>query len=248
MLKLLLRPRPKPIEKNKLAFLAKAKNDTFKAHGETYTFYHWKGTGPSILLLHGWESNSSRWRPLIKQLKENNYNIYALDGPAHGNSSGNEFTPILFAEAAHHVIESKQIDIILGHSAGGFASLYYLSAYTSISLKKAVILAPTYSMEDVFKGMKKILSLSTRSIDALRKHFIQVYDVIPEEFNSVNFIQSVDIPTLLIHDVDDLTLPIIGSDKIAEAWKSCRYEKTSGYGHRLRHTSVDAMIIEFISD
>jgi len=164
-----------------------------------------------------------------------------------GNSGGIEFTPIKFAEAAQHIIEGKNIDILIGHSAGGFSSLYYLSEYKTHNLKQAVILAPTYSMEDVFSGMQSILDLSNSSVNALRQHFIKVYDLIPKEFNSANFAQALTIPSLLIHDEDDLTLPVAGSDKIFKVWKNCRYEKTSGYGHRLRHSSVYALIIDFIS-
>ncbi len=245
LLSLLLKPRPKPIKTNMLNFLAEAANFSFEEHGETYAGYHWEGTGPSILLLHGWESNASRWRPLIKKLRQENYNIYAMDAPGHGNSTGTEFTPIKFAEAAHHIITEAKIEILLGHSAGGFASLYYLSSIPN-KLKCCVILAPTYSMEDVFTGMKSILGLSTRAISNLRSHFIQVYDVIPKEFNSANFVKDLTLPSLLVHDEEDRTLPVAGSDMIAKTWKNCTYKRTAGYGHRLRDKAVDDMIIDFL--
>ena len=50
--------------------------------------YKWEGTGPTILLIHGWESNSHRWYKLIEALQKESYTIIAFDAPAHGNSSG----------------------------------------------------------------------------------------------------------------------------------------------------------------
>jgi len=247
LLKLLLKPRGAPIEQNKLDFLLAAQNFNFEMHDEKYTAYHWPGKGQAILLLHGWESNSSRWRPLIKKLRKKDFNIFALDAPAHGQTSGKEFTPVMFAEAADHIIKEQNIDILLGHSAGGFAALYYLSAFPH-KLNKIVALAPTYSMEDVFAGMQKVLKLNPHALDTLRTHFIKVYDIIPSEFNSAKFVSALDLPALLIHDENDMTLPVLGSDAIAKVWNNCRYEKTSGLGHRLRHASVDTMIIDFISE
>ncbi len=214
-------------------------------HEESYTGYHWPGEGPSILLLHGWESNSSRWRPLIKKLRKKGLDIYALDAPAHCNSTGDEFTPVKFAEAADYIIKEKEIKILLGHSAGGFAALYYMSAIPN-KIKAVIAMAPTYSMTDVFTGMQNILGLSSASMQALRSRFIAVYDVIPEEFNSANFVKDLSLPSLLIHDEHDLTLDIEGSDKISKVWRNCKYKRTSGFGHRLRNSEVDNLIINFI--
>jgi pimeloyl-ACP methyl ester carboxylesterase len=43
-------------------------------------------------LVHGWESNASRWGNLLPYLKKSGSTIIAIDGPAHGLSSGKEFS------------------------------------------------------------------------------------------------------------------------------------------------------------
>ena len=51
--------------------------------------YRWLGKKETILLAHGWESNSFRWKDLIVKLDTAlDYNVIALDAPAHGRSSG----------------------------------------------------------------------------------------------------------------------------------------------------------------
>src|SRR5690606_30388156 len=37
--------------------------------------YQWVGKKETILLVHGWESNTSRWKKLIERLKALDYNI-----------------------------------------------------------------------------------------------------------------------------------------------------------------------------
>src|SRR5690606_38336992 len=48
--------------------------------------YRWLGKRETILLAHGWESNSARWQTLITNLKQRGFGVVALDAPAHGRS------------------------------------------------------------------------------------------------------------------------------------------------------------------
>ena len=245
LLKLLLKPQRKSIEQNKLDFLKNSDTSTFSLHNESYAAYHWPNKGPKVLLLHGWESNASRWRPVIKKLQKKHFDIYAIDAPGHGHTTGDQFTPIKYAEAANVIIQNQKIDYLVGHSAGAYAALYYLSEYDS-SISKVVALAPTYDMVDILKGMQKALSLNTKAYNALYNSFQKTYDLKPEDFSSESFVQKISIPGLLVHDTEDDILPVTGSDKITKVWKNHVYKKTSGYGHRLRNTEVDNWIVEFL--
>jgi hypothetical protein len=65
-------------------FLKSAKWETLQLNGHNIQTYHWAGTGARVLLAHGWESNSARWKPLISLLQAQNYDIVAMDAPRHG--------------------------------------------------------------------------------------------------------------------------------------------------------------------
>ena len=60
--------------------------------------YYWEGNNKTILLAHGWESNSFRWKNLITELQRYGYSIVALDAPAHGDSGSKMFNAILYSE------------------------------------------------------------------------------------------------------------------------------------------------------
>src|SRR6187402_254828 len=107
-----------------------------EAHPETIQFnediiqtYIWKGNETIILLIHGWESNSSRWKKMLPYLKKSGSTIIAIDGPAQGLSSGKEFSVPKYAEFIDIVVKKYQPHYIIGHSLGGKASLYYQYKY-----------------------------------------------------------------------------------------------------------------------
>ena len=101
------------IKNAQLEFLDSAFQEEFEYNSIPITTYRWPGNGKTILLVHGWESNSARWEKLIYQLKSKNYNIIALDAPAHGNSGSKRFTAVLYSEFINVVTAlSTSIDSI----------------------------------------------------------------------------------------------------------------------------------------
>lgn len=50
------------------------------------TGWRWEENGPSILVVHGWESHTGRMLPLIKPLVAQGCRVLALDAPGHGLS------------------------------------------------------------------------------------------------------------------------------------------------------------------
>ncbi|MEM1358054.1 MAG: alpha/beta hydrolase, partial [Bacteroidota bacterium] len=58
---LLTNPRRLDEEPEQEVFLASAEQETLQLGGLDIHTYHWPGKGPSVLLLHGWESSTARW-------------------------------------------------------------------------------------------------------------------------------------------------------------------------------------------
>ena len=79
---LLSKPRRLPEDPTSVDFIADAEQSQFTDRdGTKINCYHWRGSGPSVLLLHGWESSTGRWFEFYKHLKRGGYDIYALDAP-----------------------------------------------------------------------------------------------------------------------------------------------------------------------
>ena len=110
-----------PIQK---AFLDAAKLERLQVAGHQIQTYHWKGHGPTVLLMHGWESNTHRWRNLIHKLSQNGFSIYAFDAPGHGNSSGKRLQVPLYAEVTRYILDRYTPDHVVAHSVGGMTIHY----------------------------------------------------------------------------------------------------------------------------
>ncbi|HET8647659.1 MAG TPA: alpha/beta fold hydrolase, partial [Vicinamibacteria bacterium] len=46
------------------------------------------GTGPAVLLMHGWGGSSAQLGRLVPPLLQRGFSVAALDAPAHGRSPG----------------------------------------------------------------------------------------------------------------------------------------------------------------
>lgn len=207
--------------------------------------YHWPGSGAAVLLLHGWESNSGRWKSLIKKLNDADLNVFAFDAPAHGYSDGKRATPLEYAQIAHYFVQKHKIKHIIGHSFGGYTVIFYGHNFKN-SLESIIALAPTNSIRDVVNGMKKALGLDQKTINAFELIFKKYYGNGPDAFDASDFAKSIETKGLVVHDVNDLVLPISGSKKISESWKNCQFMETRGLGHRLISSDLDKKILEYI--
>jgi len=117
-------PRKGKVLPIQASFLNKAEDIMIEVGGKQIQTYSWAGTKETVLLLHGWESNSFRWRNLISFLRNANFAIVAFDAPAHGNSSGSIFNVPLYAECAQHVLKHYKPTFMIGHSVGGMAAFF----------------------------------------------------------------------------------------------------------------------------
>ena len=69
-LKIFSKPRKGKLTTNANSFLDTANKSTLYCTEFNIQIYHWKGPKETILLAHGWESNSSRWRNEIEKLQK----------------------------------------------------------------------------------------------------------------------------------------------------------------------------------
>ena len=66
-------------EHTSIDFFSESANKTVK-------IYNVKGKGSKILFVHGWSSRASKFHKIISEFKSKNFDITAVDMPAHGQS------------------------------------------------------------------------------------------------------------------------------------------------------------------
>lgn len=210
---------------------------------QTYT---WKGNETVVLLIHGWESNSSRWKKLLPYLKKSGSTIVAIDGPAQGLSSGKEFTVPKYAEFIDIVVQKYQPHYIIGHSMGGKTSLYYQYKYQNPHVQKMVILGAPSDFKIILNNFTGLLGLNTKMTKALTKKYTAILDQSLEEFSATAFASKINVKGFLVHDIEDTIVLFEEGKKISSSWEGVQFIETKGLGHKLHDDELYRKVYQFL--
>ncbi|WP_250432907.1 alpha/beta fold hydrolase [Hanstruepera flava] len=240
-------PRRGRINEKQSDFLGTAFREEIDYKDTSIMTYRWLGNRKTILLVHGWESNSARWQPLIEQLKKHHYSIIALDAPAHGRSGSKRFTAIQYAEFIHVVSKKFNPDIIIGHSAGGMASAFYQSEYSTHKKEDLILLGTPSEFTDVLKRYFKMMGYNNRVIDGVYKLVKERFNAEPSDFSTAKMLKSITSKGLIIHDESDKIIPYADALIINQNYKHSNLITTNGFGHSLNNDHVYKYIHEFIA-
>ena len=240
-------PRKGKLTKDKLPkTLQGAQLKTIQYNEDTIQTYIWKGNETVILLIHGWESNSSRWKKMLPYLKISGSTIIAIDGPAQGLSSGKEFTVTKYAEFMDVVVKKYQPHHIIGHSLGGKASLYYQYKYQNPGIQKMVILGAPSDFNIIFNNFIKLLGLNNKVEKALEKKYTALLNHDLDLFSAREFASKIEVKGFLAHDIDDIVVLFKEGKKIAGTWKNVHFMQTKGLGHKMHDDDLYNKVYAFL--
>ena len=240
-------PREGRLSKTNLPeILQEAQSETFQKEAHSFQTYTWKGNDTTILLVHGWESNASRWENILPYLKKSGSTIIAIDGPAHGLSSGKEFSIPKYAEFIHIAVQKFKPQYLIGHSMGGKTCLYYQSVYQNDLLKKMVILGAPSDFKIILHNYITLLSLNSKISKALEDHYLNNFNLSLEQFSSKSFASKLNIKGLIAHDIDDTVVLFEEGKKIAGAWKNAIFIETKGLGHSMHDDELYEKVSDFL--
>jgi pimeloyl-ACP methyl ester carboxylesterase len=94
-------------------------------------FYRKMGTGPAVVLLHGFPESSSLWRNIWDEL-ESHFTLVIPDMPGSGKSPLDKETSMDdFATCVYDILvhENIQKAVFAGHSMGGYIALAFAKRY-----------------------------------------------------------------------------------------------------------------------
>lgn len=246
-LTLFTRPRKGKVSSLQSNFLELSIRETLEYENIPIMTYRWEGRRKTILLAHGWESNSFRWKELIENLRDEAYNVIAMDAPAHGNSGGKIFNAILYSEFINVVIKKFNPDVIIGHSVGGMASVFAQANYNKFSLEKLVLLGAPSQFEGVLQRYVSMMGYNKKVHSKIKAVIYEQFGNWPEYYSTARFSESINAEGLIIHDENDLVIPYNDAQLIASSYVNSRLISTTGYGHGLKNQTIYNSILEFIN-
>ena len=103
------------------AFLATGSPQIVQSENQDLAVWVW-GSGPVVILAHGWGSRAGRFSSLARALSDNGFKVVLFDAPAHGASKGDQASLPQFSHALRAVADTVGPAYgLVGHSLGGAA-------------------------------------------------------------------------------------------------------------------------------
>ncbi|MFX0555264.1 alpha/beta fold hydrolase [Maribacter sp. CXY002] len=211
---------------------------------QTYT---WQGEKETVLLVHGWESNTWRWHKLIEKLTEANFNIIAFDAPAHGYSSGNHLYVPLYAEALDFMLKTYRPNHVIGHSVGGMTILYNEYRNPNSDIEKIVTIGSPSEFHEIMSHYQNLLGFNNKVLTALDDYIKKRFDFTIREFSTSHYAKTNTKKGLLFHDKLDPITPYHASEQVHSNWNASEFISTEGLGHSMHQVEVNEKIVAFLS-
>ena len=160
-----------------------------------------------VLYFHGNRKNINRYVPYVKNFTKNGYEVWMMDYPGFGKSTGERNEKVLYEDAYRlykMARKSFSVDSI---------TIYGKSIGTGIAAQ----LASTRDCK------RLILETPYYSIDVLAKHYFFIYPVNPMTryaFPIYEYLENVTAPVTIFHGTKDGTIPYSHAEKLMKKIKS----------------------------
>ena len=227
--------------------LLKAEQESHAFEETQFHTHKWKGNDETILLIHGWESNASRWKKSIPYLKKTGKTIIAIDGPAHGLSSGKEFNVPAYAKYINQIVQKYKPKIAIGHSIGGNALAYFQAHYPH-TFEKLVLIGSPDEFKVILNNYIKLLGLNSRVHQSLANYTKERFNLTIDDFSAAKYLQNTTVLGIIAHDKDDNVVLFEEGKKIANSWKTSQFIETNGLGHSMHSDELYEKIVAFITE
>ena len=239
-------PRYTPSEKER-ATLDDAERFSLPFRDRQLQAYRW-GSGPPVLLVHGWGGRTSQLTPFVPGLVARGFSVIGYDAPAHGHSAGRRSSLFTFADAVH--VFSRELGPMhaaIAHSLGAASTIVALSKGAAVE-RCVLVGAPARPSEYVTRFGEQ-LRVPPAAIDLMRRRIGERFGVQWRDVDMPLLARQLDLPALFIHDVDDRDASIDEGREVAANWRGADFHETRGLGHRrvLRDPEVVERVVSWIS-
>jgi pimeloyl-ACP methyl ester carboxylesterase len=217
--------------------------------------FHWPASTsinhPSkgkVLLVHGWGGRGTQMHSFIQPLLDHGFEVFALDGPAHGRSKGQQTNAGEFSRAILKVGEHLgPLHGVVAHSFG--AGCVTLAATQGLKINRSVLIACPADYGRVVETFLNFVQISPAARRAFTNRLVELAKVDPSEFNVGRLGSLLKHPSLIVHDENDKEVGYHNALEIQSAWREAQLLTTRGLGHRriLKDPQVVSDIVQFLA-
>lgn len=209
--------------------------------------YEYGNSTKKVLLVHGWSGRGTQLFKIADALLKEGYTTISFDAPAHGKSPGNSTIMIEFIASIFELERQfGPFEIAIGHSLGGMAVLN--AAKSGLQVQKIAVIGSGDIVQDILDNFISRLQLKPIISQKLRNYFETKYGEAMDNYSAYKAASALEIPILVIHDKNDLEVPVEAGMHIYQHVKNGDLMLTEGLGHRkiLGDAHVIQKVIEFI--
>ncbi|HEX2789731.1 MAG TPA: alpha/beta fold hydrolase [Steroidobacteraceae bacterium] len=250
--RLFITPRTRRISDQDAAFLATAASRRLSTPHGAVQIYEWPGTGPAVLVLHGWISYAGQLRSIIEGLLAHGLRVVAFDAPAHGRSGGRQADLPSFRDALAAVGSAcAPAGAILAHSFGAITAASWLAEDAAAAhLRAAVLVGLPRDIGYLFESFTMAMGLRADVIQRLRALFRARYGGDPEDYSAPALARRIHIPVLLVHGGADEYIPAAHAQEVALQLRDGHIQVIAGLNHSapLRDPHTIELMARFISE
>jgi pimeloyl-ACP methyl ester carboxylesterase len=189
------------------------------------------GDGPTVMLVHGWESRGTHWGAFIAGLVGAGFRAIAVDAPAHVGSPG-ERTNVL-DYALRLVGAGREIGPlvgVVGHSFGAGASAIALDR--GLSADRVALISGPASLVSVVHRWGRGHGLTEEEMPAFFRLIEREIGEPMEPLDIARFAARMSRPALIVPDRGDDDVPVEDGLTVAAAWPGAKVLVIERYGHR----------------
>jgi pimeloyl-ACP methyl ester carboxylesterase len=209
--------------------------------------YHYGDNPKKILLVHGWSGRGTQLVKFAEEILKLGYSTISFDAPAHGKSATKT---TLMPEFIASILELEKLhgpfDYAIGHSLGGMSLLNAVKQ--GLGIKKLVVIGSGDIIDDITKIFVKQLELKPSISEKMRVYYEKKFNVLLNDFSAHLAAKHVTIPTLVIHDENDIEVPVSCGKNIHQHLPNGELLITKRLGHRkiLGESTVIKKTIDFL--
>lgn len=207
--------------------------------------YAW-GQGPTVLLVHGWSGRGSQLGAFVAPLMAAGHRVVTFDLPAHGRTPGRRTNALVATEAVLRAGEELgPLHGVIAHSFGALCTT--LALRDGLEAGRVAYVAPAASAIQAVRGFSRQFGLSWPAEWGLRGEMERRFGPgIWPRFSARACAPRLNVPALMVHDLDDDEVPYREGQLLAHSWPGARLVTTAGLGHRriLRDARVIGEVLE----
>ena len=205
------------------------------------------GTGPRVLLAHGWEGSARDMVPLANALVARGRSVTVFDMPAHGRSSGRTTTLPEMADAVLAVARATEAPVaVVGHSLGAAAAV--LALRDGLGATAAALLAPVAEAWLFLRRLADLLAFSEAGYNGLVAQLERRAGIAIHSIDGASAARLLSARALIVHDPADRQVPFSQAQALADAWRGAALHPVPGLGHRrpLYDSAVIARVVDHL--